>query len=149
MHCAQLVMRVKRIAGGPLTTHQILAQSVQPFPGYGKRVRTCCCTTLNFVKRSASRSLTMHQISAQTVQPVPRHGKEGASARAHVRPHPIHDLRKTHRYLVSKHTSNFVTIGRALLSRLTQQVERNSAVSSFYCMGLPLCENHCKSDEVL
>ena len=42
---APLVMRIKRIASGPLTAHQISAQSVQPSSRYGKWLRTCCCTS--------------------------------------------------------------------------------------------------------
>ena len=33
-----------RLASGPLTTHQISTQSVQPYPRYGMGVRTCACT---------------------------------------------------------------------------------------------------------
>ena len=32
---------VKRIATSPLATHKISVQSVQPFPRYGKGMRTC------------------------------------------------------------------------------------------------------------
>ena len=37
---------VKRKATGPLATHQISVQSVQPFPRYGKGMRTCTRTAV-------------------------------------------------------------------------------------------------------
>ena len=40
---------VKRIASGPLTSHQISAQSVQPFPRYGKWVRKSALGSFIFV----------------------------------------------------------------------------------------------------
>ena len=99
---------VKRIACGPLTTHQISTQSVQPFPRYGNEVRTCTCNTpLAFVKCQTNGSLTPNQISAQSIQPFPRHGKVGyicTCARAGVS--TTHDLCNMHRGLVSKHTPN-------------------------------------------
>ena len=73
---------VKRTANGPLATHQISAQSVQPFQRYEKRVRTCICATpLTFAKSVTSGSLATHQISAQSVQPFPTYGKGFTSAR--------------------------------------------------------------------
>ena len=43
-----LPSRVKRLAAGPLATHQISVQSVQPFPTYRKRVRTCTRAAVPF-----------------------------------------------------------------------------------------------------
>ena len=74
---------VKRTVSGPLTSHHVSVQSVQPFPRYGKGVRTCTCTPpLTFVKRQANASLTTNRISAQSVRPFPRFGK---GAHLHVR----------------------------------------------------------------
>ena len=47
---------VKRIATGPLATHQSV-QSVQPFPRYGKagtsaRAHVLLCPTINFCKKN-------------------------------------------------------------------------------------------------
>ena len=53
---------VKRMTTGPLATHQISVQSVQPFPRYGKGMRTYsrarAFLTLAFVKRLAIGSQT-------------------------------------------------------------------------------------------
>ena len=58
LKCVQLHVRscgyppafVKRIASGPLVTHQVSAQSFQPFPRYEKGVCTCSCVPpLTFV----------------------------------------------------------------------------------------------------
>ena len=106
-------------ANGPLMTHQILAQSVRSFPRYEKgahlHVRTCrCITPYTFVKLLANESLTTHQISAQSLQPFQRYGK---GAHLHVRKcrctPPMTCLICTC-CLVSKYTSNLVTIGPAI-----------------------------------
>ena len=94
---------VKRKATGPLSTHQISVQSVQPFPRYGTgkgtaaraHMLTCSSTlrvklhvrtylTSTFVKRLAIGSLTTNQISAQFVPPFSRYEKGVHTA--HVRP---------------------------------------------------------------
>ena len=121
--CVQLHVRispfcVKRIASGPLITHQVSVQSVPPFPRYGKggtsaraHMRTCRCTrSMTSIKGIATWSLTTYRISAQPVQPFPRHGK---GAHLHVRTcaranYSTHDLCYMHRYLVT-HAHQFCT----------------------------------------
>ena len=81
---------VKCIASGPLTTQQFSAQSVQPFPRYGKgdvHVHVCsgtCNPPLTSLKRLANGisvkrlsngSLTAYQLSAQSARPFPRYEK--------------------------------------------------------------------------
>ena len=73
-------------------------------------MHTCRCTpALASVKRLANGSLTTYQISAQSILSFPRYGK-GARARVHMQMYHTHDLCNMHRYLVSKHARNSVTI---------------------------------------
>ena len=80
---------VKRIARRPLTTHQV--SGVQPFPRYGKGVRTCTSAAmpqappLTSVKSLANEYLITYRTSAQSVQPFPRCRKWGTPAHAYVR----------------------------------------------------------------
>ena len=82
---------VKRIASGPLTTHQVSAQSIQPFPRYEKR---CACAHVHLHPTITFSKVTSYWVSnykpdfSQSVQPFPRCGKGGASARAHVQMYP-------------------------------------------------------------
>ena len=72
---------VKRIDSGPLATHQVSAQSVQPSPRYGKGVRTCTCTpTINFCKTPSEWVSNHKQVSTQSIQLFPRYEKGGARA---------------------------------------------------------------------
>ena len=55
--CGHPLSSIKRTASGPLTTHQVSAQSVQPFTRHGKgdtsaraQVRKRTCTPVNFYK---------------------------------------------------------------------------------------------------
>ena len=78
--CTPPLSSVKRIANWSLTTHQISAQSVQPFPRYGTQgniytcarahVRTCRCTPpMTCGICIATWALTTHQIWWQSAQP--------------------------------------------------------------------------------
>ena len=76
--CALIVIRMKCIAGGSLTTHQISALRVHPFPRNEEVVlkRACRCTPpMICVNRIASSLLTTQQISAPWVQTFRRYGK--------------------------------------------------------------------------
>ena len=64
---------VKRLANGSLTTHQISAQSVQPFPRYGNwaylHVRTCRCSPMTCVIFITVWSPIKYQIRSQSAEP--------------------------------------------------------------------------------
>ena len=91
MECASLLMRVKRIASGPLTVHELSAQSAR---GHPRDTEKGCASahvllypTLDFLKRLANGSVPMHQIiSAQSIQPLLIR-KWGTSARAQAHVH--------------------------------------------------------------
>ena len=108
VHLYPTVHFYKTQTNGFLTTYHISAQSIQPFPRYGKRVRTCSSTpSPTFVKRLANGSLTTYQI---------QHNPSSRLRDTHVRMYPSHDLCNCimHRYLVSNYTPNLVTVGRAI-----------------------------------
>ena len=70
----------KSLANGSLATYRISAQSVKPFPIYGKGGTSALAHVqvypiLACVTCLANWSLTTYQISAQSVRPVPRYGK--------------------------------------------------------------------------
>ena len=75
-----------------------------------------CAPPLTFVKSLADRPLTTYKISTQSFKLFPRYGKWGYLhlRGAHVQMDPTHDLCNMHPGLVCNHTSNLVTIGRAI-----------------------------------
>ena len=110
---------VKRLSNGSITTYLISARSVQPIPRYGKgahlHVRMWRCTPPSaFVKRLAN-EIPNYTPNFSAIDPaVSELRKRGTSARAHVLMYPTHDLLNMHRWLVSKHIPNLVTIGPAI-----------------------------------
>ena len=125
--CVQLYLRlgryppscVKRIASGPLTTHQISAQSVHSFQRYRKGACTCtrtrvvCTPPLASGKRLTYGSLTTHQISAQSVQPFPNYEK-GVRTFARAAMHHPNFCKKKPRKWVTNHIPNFSAIRAAV-----------------------------------